>query len=85
MPASSLIITIATNRNGKASMSVSFCDADGAPAGPARDVILDNRLAVFVANMQAFARAKLTALESAAERRAGDGGEAIAVEPAEGK
>ena len=85
MPASSLIITIATNRNGKASMSVSFCDADGAPAGPARDVILDNRLAVFVANMQAFARAKLTALESAPQRRAPDGDPAIVGEAADSK
>ena len=43
MPALSLIITIAPDRDGKTTMSVSFCGADGAPAGPAREVVLNDR------------------------------------------
>ena len=32
-------------------MTVSFCDADGVPVGPSRQVILNDRLTGFVANM----------------------------------
>lgn len=85
MPTPQLIITIAPGRNGKTTMWVSWRGADGAPAGPAREVILDNRLAGFVADMQALARAKLAAVKAAAERRPGDGDPAIAVEATHGE
>lgn len=68
MPALTLIITIAPDRDGKTTMSVSFCGADGAPAGPAREVVLNDRLAAFVADMQALARQKLATLERPPER-----------------
>ena len=70
MPALSLIITIAPDRDGKTTMSVSFCGADG-PQMPARAgsrVVLNDRLAAFVADMQALARQKLATLERPPER-----------------
>ena len=84
MPASTLILTIAPGRNGEATMSVSFRNADGTQTPP-REVVLDNRLAGFIANMQAFARAKLATLESPPQGRAEDGDPAIAVEAAHGE
>jgi hypothetical protein len=82
MSAPMMTITIAPN-----AVWVSFHDADGAPMGPPREISvdLDRRLATRVATLQAFARRELAALESAAERRAGDGDQAIAAEIAEGK
>ena len=58
MPAPTLIITIAPDPAGKTTMRVSLSSADGAPVGPSRDVVLNDRLVAFIANMQAFARAQ---------------------------
>ena len=73
MPAPTLIITIAPDPAGKTTMRVSLSSADGAPVGPSRDVVLNDRLVAFIANMQAFARAQLASLESAPQRRAPEG------------
>ena len=85
MTAAQLILTIAPDRAGKVAMWVSLRGADGTPAGPAREIVLDNRLAGFVADMQALARAKLAALKASAERRPGDRDPAIAVDAAHGE
>ena len=85
MSTPTFIITIAPGRNGKATMFVSLRGADGAPAGPPREVILDNRLAGFVASAQAFARQQLAALKASAEGRTEDRDPTIAVEAANGK
>jgi hypothetical protein len=84
MPAPSLIITIFTDRAGKSTMQVSLRGADGTLSRP-REVILDHRLAAFVAGMQAFARLKLAAVEASAVSGAADGDPAIALEAADGE
>lgn len=84
MAAAALVLTIAPDRNGKTTLSASFRKADGTLTPP-REVILNHRLAGFVASMQALARHKLATLESPPQGRAEDGDQAIAVEIAEGK
>jgi hypothetical protein len=79
-----LVLTIAPDRNGKTTMLVSFRGADGTLTPP-REVVLNHRCDAFVASMLTFARAKLVAVESSPEVRAGDGDPTISVEAAEGE
>ena len=83
MPAPTLTLTIVPDSGGKAAMWVSVRDADGTQ-GPARKISIDpnDKLAGFVAAMQAIARLKLTPVESSTVSCAGDGDPAVAVEPA---
>jgi hypothetical protein len=56
MSTSSLIITIAPDRDGKHAISVSLRNADGTVGPPQRiSVDQDHRIAAFVAAMQAIA------------------------------
>jgi hypothetical protein len=85
MPEPTMTITIAPGPDGKAAMWVSWSNADGATAGPPRKVVLNSRLASFVFEMQAFAREKLAAHESLAQRRGPDGNPAIIADATDGK
>jgi hypothetical protein len=74
MPAPTLTLTVAPDRDGKATLLVSLRNADGTQ-GPSRKLFvdLDGRLAGFIAAAQAIARRQLAAIESPAEGRTGDG------------
>ncbi len=85
MPEPTMTITIARGPDGEAAMWVSWAGADGAPTGPPRQVVLNNRLAGFVRGMEAFARRELAAHEPLAERCPPDDDPALVVESVDGE
>ena len=86
MPTPTLTITIAPDRDGKATLLVSARAADGTQTPPRKiSVVMDGRPGAFVAAAQALARPQLAPIESSTEGRARDGDPTIAIEATHGE